>query len=72
MLARKRFSSVTSWFHRQVTAYSPSLDFISDYIREGVLKLHQVPTYQQVADIGTKALPWAAFSALLYTVLGLT
>ena len=45
--------------------------FISDYIRDGVLKLHQVPTYQQVADIGTKALPWAAFSVLLYTVLGL-
>ena len=38
--------------------------FISDYIRDGVLKLHQVPTYQQVADIGTKALPWAAFSVL--------
>ena len=45
--------------------------FISDYIRDGVLKLHQVATYQQVADIGTKALPWAAFSVLLYTVLGL-
>ena len=45
--------------------------FISDYIRDGVLKRHQVPTYQQVADIGTKTLPWAAFSVLLYTVLGL-
>jgi hypothetical protein len=45
--------------------------FISDYIRDGVLKLHQVPTYQQLADIGTKALSWTAFSFLLYTVLGL-
>ena len=45
--------------------------FISDYIRDGVLKLDQVPTYQQVADIDTKDLPWAAFSVLLYTILGL-
>jgi hypothetical protein len=28
--------------------------FISDFIRDGILKLHQVPTTQQVADIGTK------------------
>jgi len=29
--------------------------FISDYIRDGIIKLHQVPTSQQVAEIGTKA-----------------
>jgi hypothetical protein len=33
--------------------------FISDFIRDGILKLHQVPTTQQVADIGTEALPRA-------------
>ncbi len=46
--------------------------FISDYIRDGVLKLHQVPTYQQVTDIDTKDLSWAVVSVLLYTILGLT
>jgi hypothetical protein len=45
--------------------------FISDFIRDGILKLHQVPTTQQVADIGTKALPWPLFCALLYIVFGL-
>ena len=45
--------------------------FISDYIRDGVLKLHQVPTYQSVANIDTKVLSWADFRVLLYTVLGL-
>jgi hypothetical protein len=45
--------------------------FISDIIRDGILKLHQVPTTQQVADIGTKALPWPFFCALLYIVFGL-
>jgi hypothetical protein len=29
--------------------------FISDFIRNGILKLHQVPTSQQVADIGTSS-----------------
>ena len=41
--------------------------FISEFIRDGILKLHQVPTTQQVADIGTKALPWPLF----YIVFGL-
>jgi hypothetical protein len=45
--------------------------FISDFIRDGILKLHQVPTTQQVADIGTKALPWPLFCTLLYIVFGL-
>ncbi len=45
--------------------------FILDYIRDGVLKLHQVHTYQSVVNIDTKTLPWADFSVLLYTVLGL-
>ena len=45
--------------------------FISEFIRDGILKLHQVPTTQQVADIGTKALPWPLFCALLYIVFGL-
>jgi hypothetical protein len=30
--------------------------FVSDFIRDGILKPHQVPTTQQVADIGTKVL----------------
>ncbi len=46
--------------------------FISDFIRDGILKLHQVPTTQQVTDIGTKALPWPLFCALLYIVFGLS
>ena len=45
--------------------------FISEFIRDGILKLHRVPTTQQVADIGTKALPWPLFCALLYIVFGL-
>jgi uncharacterized membrane protein len=45
--------------------------FISDFFRHGILKLHQVPTTQQVADIGSKALPWLLFCALLYIVVGL-
>jgi hypothetical protein len=44
---------------------------LSDFIRDGILKLHQVPTTQQVADIGTKALFWPLFCALLYIVVGL-
>ena len=43
--------------------------FISDYIRDGVLKFHQVPTYQQVVDTGTKTLSWVVFNVLLNTVL---
>jgi hypothetical protein len=45
--------------------------FISEFIRDGILKLHQVPTTQQVAGIGTKALAWPLFCALLYIVFGL-
>ena len=45
--------------------------FISDFIRDGILKLHLVPTTQQVADIGTKALPSPLFCTLLYIVFGL-
>jgi hypothetical protein len=45
--------------------------FISDFIRDGILKLHQVPTTQEVADIGTKALPWPLFCALFYIVFDL-
>ncbi len=45
--------------------------FISDFIRDGILKLHQVPTTQQVADIDTKILPWPLFCALFYIVFDL-
>ena len=45
--------------------------FISDFIRDGILKLHQVPTTHQVADIDTKAFPWPLFCALLYIAFGL-
>ena len=43
---------------------------VSEFI-DGILKLHQVPTTQQVADIGTKALPLPLFCDLLYIVFGL-
>ena len=45
--------------------------FISEFVRDGILKLHQDPTTWKVADIGTKALPWPLFCALLYIVFGL-
>jgi hypothetical protein len=42
--------------------------FISEFIRDGILKLHQVRTTNwQVADIG-KDLPWPLFCALLKDV----
>ena len=68
----KRYTKQTQHLQRRQRREPLRWMFISDYIRDGVLKLHQVPTYQQVADIGPKALPWAAFSVLLYTVLTLT
>ena len=36
------------------------LNLISEFIGDGILKLQRVPTTQQVADIGTKALPTSA------------
>ena len=44
--------------------------FISDFIRDGILKLDQVPTTQQVSDIDTKV-SWSLFGDLLYIVFGL-
>jgi hypothetical protein len=35
--------------------------FMSEFIRDGILQLHQVPTTQQVADISPKFLPWSLF-----------
>ncbi len=47
------------------------LMFISAFIPDGILKLHQVPTAQQVAYIGNKAWPWHLFCALLYIYVAL-